>query len=111
MTDTPLRIAVDLDGVIHDPTNKLPGYKMGQPVQGAVGALTMLKAQGALIVIHTVWGDTDAKREAISKWCQFFKIPYDVITNVKPTCDVYIDDHGYRFENWDETLIFLSKIN
>ena len=36
MANIPLRIAVDFDGVLHDPLNVKPGYKMGIPIKGAV---------------------------------------------------------------------------
>jgi hypothetical protein len=109
--DIPLRLAVDFDGVLHDPLNKKKGYKLGQPIPGAPGALQRLKQGGAIIVIHTVWGDTDQKRKAIADWCDYFKIPFDFITNVKPICDLYIDDHGYRFEDWEQTLGFISRLS
>jgi hypothetical protein len=100
----PLRLAVDFDGVCHDPTNKLPGYKLGQPIKGAQEALQGLKKEGAIIVIHSVWADTEQKCEAISKWCRFFDIPYDFITNQKPVADAYIDNLAIRFYNWNQTI-------
>lgn len=109
MSDTPLRLAVDFDGVCHDPNNVMPGYKLGKPVEGAQEALQGLKRDGAIIVIHSVWADTDQKREAMSKWLRYFNIPYDFITNQKPVVDLYIDNNGYRFENWGDTLEFIDK--
>lgn len=102
--ETPLRLAVDFDGVIHDPTQVAVGYKMGIPIRGSSEALWKLKNQGAIIVIHSVWADTEQKCEAMAKWCQHFKIPYDFITNKKPLCDYYIDDHGLKFESWAQVL-------
>ena len=107
MSDTPLRVAVDFDGVIHDPNDILPGYKLGQPIKDANMAMNELKKQGAIIVIHSVWANTDQKREAMSKWCRHFDIPYDFITNEKPMADFYIDDKAVRFENWRDTLEFV----
>lgn len=103
-----IRIAVGFDSVLMDPKNKLPGYKLGQPIQGAVGSLNALKDKGALIVIFSAWADTDARRHTISEWCRFFKIPYDVITNVKPTVDISIDINNYKFTSWDDAL---EKVN
>jgi len=107
--DAPLRLAVDLDDVIHDPNNVKPGYKMGVPIDGAFEALWELKRSGAIIVIHSVWAGTEQKRKAIADWLNYFKMPYDFITNIKPDCDVYIDNKGYRFENWKDTLEFISS--
>lgn len=104
----PITAAVDFDGVLHNPNDKRKGFKMGQPVVGAVDAMNELKAEGALLVIHSVWADTGQKRQAIADWCQYFNIPYDFITNEKPDCMIYIDDRGYRFKNWDDTLKFIK---
>lgn len=108
--EPPLRLAVDFDGVCHNPDNKLPGYKMGQPIEGAEKAMNRLKNMGYIIVIHSVWADTDQKRQAMSDWLRYFHIPYDFITNVKPICDLYIDNKGYRFENWSDTLEFIKQL-
>lgn len=109
--ETPLRLAIDLDGTIHNPKDKLPGYKMGRPIAGAPMALKQLHDEGAIIVIHSVWADTEQKCQAIAEWCKYFRVPYDFITNKKPVCDYYIDDHGYRFENWKDTLDFINIQN
>jgi hypothetical protein len=102
--ETPLRLAIDLDDVIHDPHNVKPGYKMGVPIDGAFEALWKLKNDGAIIVIHSVWADTEVKCRAISEWMNYFKLPYDFITNKKPVADFYIDDKALKFENWKQTL-------
>lgn len=104
----PLRLAIDFDGVIHNPEDIEPGYKLGKPIAGAMDALWGLHNDGAIIVIHSVWADTEVKAQAIAKWCQYFKIPYDFITNKKPIADLYIDNNGYRFENWPATLEFIK---
>lgn len=108
--DVPLRLAVDFDGVLHDTTNVLPGYKLGKPIKKAIESLQELKRDGAIIVIHSVWGDTTVRQEAMSKWLRYFNIPYDFITNIKPDVDVYIDDKGYRFENWSDTLDYIKRL-
>lgn len=105
----PLRLAIDFDGVIHDPTNVKKGYKLGVPIEGAHKALWELKHDGAIIVIHSVWANTEAGQRAIADWCNYFKFPYDFVTNIKPDADIYIDNKGYRFENWKDTLNFISK--
>lgn len=107
--DIPLRIACDFDGVCHDPTNVPKGYKLGQPIKGAQKALQGLKEQGAIIVIHTVWADTEARCEAISKWMRYFNIPYDFITNQKPVADAYLDNLGIRFSDWEQALLDIKK--
>lgn len=104
----PLRIAVDFTDTIEDHQNVQPGYKLGPPIKGAVDALNGLKAQGCIIVIFSVWANGEKQRKAMAEWLHYFNIPYDFITNIKPDCDVYIDNKGYRLENWPDTLVFLE---
>lgn len=108
--EKPLRLAIDLDGVVHDPDNVIKGYKMGVPIPGAFEALWQLKNDGAIIVIHSVWAGEEKQRRAISNWLNHFKMPYDFITNVKPDADLYVDDKGYRFTDWKDTLEFIKTI-
>lgn len=100
----PLRLAIDFNGVIEDPDNKEKGYKMGKPIAGAVEALQELKTRGNIIVIHSIWADSEKKVQAMGEWCRYFSIPYDFITNKKPNCDVYLDNKAIRFEDWDQAL-------
>ena len=102
--DTPLRLAVDFDDTIMDTQNVPKGYKLGQPVEGAPEALQGLKKEGAIIVIHSVWADTEQKCEAMAKWCQYFHVPYDFITSQKPDADCYLDNRGIRFTSWSQAL-------
>lgn len=107
----PLRLAIDFDDTIMHTQNVVPGYKMGRPIPGAVEAMNKLKAEGAILVIHSVWADTEQKVRAMSEWLRYFNIPYDFITNKKPVVDCYIDDHGYHFENWRDTIKYLRTLN
>jgi hypothetical protein len=105
-----LRLAIDFDDVIHDPRNVKPGYKMGVPILGAKEAVGRLKNDGAIIVIHSLWANTDQKRKAISEWCRYFEIPYDFITNIKPDADVYLDDKAIRFYDWEQALKDIKEL-
>jgi hypothetical protein len=99
-----------MDGVLHDVNNKKPGYKLGVPIEGAPEAMRQLKSEGAIITIHSVWADTEQKCQAISKWCRYFDIPYDFITNQKPLADAYLDDKAVRFYDWEQALNVLEEI-
>lgn len=103
------KIAIDFDSTIHDPFNVKKGYKMGQPVPGAVDALTYLKDQGHYIIIFPTWADNMQRRKAIVDWLNYFKVPFDDITSVKPDADLYIDNRGLRFETWAQSLDFIHK--
>jgi histidinol phosphatase-like enzyme len=98
------KLAIDFDGTIHDPFNVKKGYKMGQPVQGAATAIKQLQTMGHEIVIFPTWADNMQRRKAIVDWLEYFKVPFDDITSVKPDCDFYIDNNAIRFESWPQTL-------
>ena len=90
-------LAIDFDGVIIDPNNRKPGRRMGEPVEGAVQAITALKRAGHTIIIHTVRGDRPSH---VAEWLDYFMIPYDLITDVKPDAGLYLDDKAVRFAAW-----------
>jgi len=103
-------LAVDFDMVIHDPTNKEPGYKMGKPIPGSQLVLQLLHDRSATIIVHTLWGRTPEGIKAVEKWLKYFKIPFDEVTALKPKADMYLDDHGYQFTSWQEVLPALDKL-
>lgn len=94
-----LTICIDFDGTLHDPRNRLPGYKMGQPVPGARDALRMLNIRGYDVVVCTARPDV----EHVRQWLSFFGMLRYVceVTHEKPMADLYVDDKGYRFTVWD----------
>ena len=94
-------LAVDFDDVLHDPRNRLPGKRLGEPLAGAQEAMQLLKRLGHTLIIHSVWGD---KPEPMQEWLSFFRIPYDQITRLKPDADVYLDNRAVRFLSWQAFL-------
>ena len=92
-------IAIDFDNVICDPDNVDPGYKMGNPIPGAREALIQLRRHFK-VIIFTVRGD----RLYLREWLEYYKIPFDDITDKKPNTDYYIDDKAIKFTNWPEVL-------
>lgn len=100
-------LAIDFDGVLCDPHNRKPGRKMGEPVEGAIDAVTRLKRQGHTIIIHTVRGN---RPEHIVDWLSHFGIPYSQVTDIKPDAAVYIDDKALRFVSWAQTLDDLQEL-
>ena len=120
-------IALDFDGVIHDDYLRsagggdggemYDGTIYGEPVEGVSDALSEL-SKIYRIVIYTckanptrplIEGKTGT--ELIKEWL----IEYDldkyisVIEFEKPHARYYIDDKGYRFENWKDTIAFLDE--
>ena len=103
------KIALDFDGTVHDPKNVKKGYKLGQPVPGAKDAVKFLRDKGHEVIIFPTWADSLQKRKALVDWLNYFEIPFDDITSVKPEADYYIDNNAIRFESWAQTLDFIEK--
>ena len=100
-------IGVDFDGVIHDWKHPVPGRRMGPPMPNAKEALDLLHAEGHKILIHSC-----NNPKVIKDFMEYYKLPYDHIWEMgKPNCDMFIDDRGWKFEDWSSTLeeVFLAK--
>ena len=107
-----MKIAIDFDGVIHDPKNRLKGYKMGQPIPGAPTFIKSLHDAGHYIIIFPVWADSQQRRQALVDWLNYFKVPFDDITSIKPDADLYIDNNGYRFDgDWAKAFAFVESLH
>ena len=112
-------LAIDFDGVIH---NFDKGYHdgtcYGNPIEGAIESVKKISEQFR-IVIFTFKGHPDRPLvdgkdgiELVWDWLRKHKIDSYVESVVwgKPNALVYIDDKGYRFENWNDTMKFISKL-
>ena len=49
--------------------------------------------------------------ELVWEWLKKYGIDHCVkdVTSEKPRSFLYIDDNGYRFENWKDTLEFMKR--
>ncbi len=98
-----MTIAVDFNDTIMDSSNVAPGYKMGRPFANAVEVLKAYHSKGGKIIISTNMAHEFMAKKMVKQWLDFFKIPYDEITNIKPKADYYIDDKAIEFkDNWSE---------
>ena len=93
-------LAIDFDNTIHDINHPVPNRKMGPPISLAKESLTKFKQQGHEIIIFTVWGGTIQGQTTIKKWMDYYEIPFDTITNIKPNADHFIDDRAIHFTSW-----------
>ena len=112
-------LAIDFDGVIHNADKGWGnGTCYGEPLPGAIDAIKRL-SENYNIVIFTakaksdrplVNGKTGAK--LVYEWLQKYQIEQYVssVTSDKPRAELYIDDNGYRFENWNDTLKFVKTL-
>lgn len=111
-------IAIDFDGVIH---NFDKGYHdgtcYGDPIPGSLEAIQKLSTQYNIIIFTAkakpnrplVNGKTGT--QLVSEWLNKHGVLHCIseITSEKPRAILYIDDNGYRFNNWDNTLNFIKN--
>tara|TARA_B100000886_G_C20343390_1_gene457597 strand:+ start:381 stop:779 length:399 start_codon:yes stop_codon:yes gene_type:complete len=112
-------IAIDFDGVIHNfDKGWHDGTCYGEPIPGALEAIKNL-SQNYKIIIFTakakpnrplVQGKTGLT--LVEEWLKKYGIFKYVseITSEKPRAQIYIDDRGYRFINWDKTFHDIKRL-
>lgn len=108
-----MRICLDFDGVLHDPTNREPGYRMGKPVAGARTAVELLLASGHELVVHSSRVRRVEDGRHVVEWMAYFGFPNEAIhvSLAKPLADVYLDDKAVRFVAWPEAMAELQRID
>jgi len=107
-----MRICIDLDGVIANLKKEGKTYSDVKPVNGAIEKIKKLKENGHYIIIYTARhmktcnGNVSKVLAKVGKitldWLEKYQVPYDEIVFGKPWADIYIDDNGFRFKNWDD---------
>ncbi len=114
-----MKICIDMDGTICK--NKVEGqdYYDVEPIENSVQVLNYLKNKGYYIIIHTARGmktyeNNEGKIIAthsakLTEWLNKWNIPFDELLFAKPHVDYFIDDKGYRFQNWNDTKTFLEE--
>ena len=111
-------IAIDFDGVLHDAYQGWgDGTCYGDPLPGAIEAIKQLSKQYQIIIFTAkaksdrplVDGKTGV--DLVKEWFIKYNILDCIIevTSEKPRAELYIDDNGYRFQNWDDTLKFVKN--
>ena len=113
-------IAIDFDGVIHKCSK---GYYDGtvydEPIDGALDSLEYIKKMGFNIIIFSCKSRSDRPTvegkngtEMIWDWFKKYNVDH-LITDVvseKPRAICFIDDKGYRFENWCSAINFIERL-
>ena len=110
-------VAIDFDGVIHEFKGWGDGTCYGNPLVGALEAIKFLSKKHNIIIFTAkskpnrplVKGKTGT--ELVWEWLKKHNIDQYVkeVTAEKPRAKIYIDDKGYRFNNWEETLKFVAN--
>jgi hypothetical protein len=112
-------LAIDFDGVIHNMNKGFhDGTCYGTPFPGSLKAIRKLSKKYRIIIFTAkakadrplVDGKTGI--QLVKEWLDKYDI-LDCITEItaeKPRAILYIDDNGYRFKNWNDTLNFIEKL-
>jgi hypothetical protein len=111
-------LAIDFDGVIHNADKGwFDGTCYGEPLPGAIDAIKHL-SENYKIIIFTAKARVDRPLVngktgvlLVLEWLEKHGIGQYVssITAEKPRAELYIDDNGYHFENWVDTLEFIKS--
>lgn len=113
-------IAIDFDGVIH---NHYLGYHdgtiYGEAISDSIESIKNLYDMGYEIIIYSCKCHPErplvkgkSGKQLIWEWLKENKID-KIIKEVswgKPHALIYIDDKGYRFENWKDTMKFMEGL-
>jgi capsule biosynthesis phosphatase len=111
------KICFDIDGTICENKIGKQTYADVKPLPGAVEALKRFKKEGFYIILLTARhmrtceaneGKVLANIGYIYAWLDKWEIPYDELRIGKPHAELFIDDKGYRHENWTDTERFIT---
>lgn len=79
---------------------------MGGPFPQAAETIRGFVEDGYEIVVHTCRVRNDlaplGKPGHVEDWLNYFEVPFDEVTAIKPVADLYIDDRALRYTNWIE---------
>uniref|UniRef100_A0A6H1ZSF1 Uncharacterized protein n=1 Tax=viral metagenome TaxID=1070528 RepID=A0A6H1ZSF1_9ZZZZ len=103
-------VCIDLDGTLCKQQPFGDGFIEGEPKQAVKEALDGFKKTGYKIIILTTrlnpsfGGDIEWKKDRIIAWMNKYELPFDEITNNKPSATLYIDNKAVRFMDWEEVI-------
>ncbi len=112
-------LAIDFDGVIHTfDKGYYDGTCYGDPIEGSLEAIRELSRDYNIIIFTAkakpsrplVNGKTGT--ELVVEWLTAHNVMQFVkeVTAEKPRAQLYIDDKGYHFQNWGDTLERLGDV-
>lgn len=102
-------ICLDFDGVLHNPADRSPGYKMGKPVEGSKEVTELMLRHGHEVLIHSARVNKPEDVDHVLAWLYYFGFQVMPVYIHKPLADIYIDDKGLHFTGWDTALPELAQ--
>jgi histidinol phosphatase-like enzyme len=106
------RVAIDFDGTLFEECKNVDlAFKNNEellPMKGAAETTNFLFEKGFEILIFTC--RPDYHRKYMENLLNKNNIKFDyILFYTKPRVDLYIDNKGYRFENWEDTKQFIKS--
>ena len=112
-------LCIDFDGVIHnDNLGYHDGTCYGDPMPDSLESVRELSKRYRLVIFTAkakpdrplVNGKTGT--ELVWEWLRKHAIDdcFADVTSEKPRGFLYIDDNGYRFEHWSDTITFIESL-
>jgi len=106
------RVAIDFDGtLVEESDNIFRDFEENKKLKSLIGAseaTKFLREEGFEILVFTCRPDYHRKyMESIMRE-QGIEFDY-ILFYTKPRVDLYIDNKGYRFENWKDTNRWLKE--
>lgn len=106
-----MRLCFDIDGVLCELRKPEQDYRDVAPKPGAQEKLRALRAAGHYIILFTArhsrtcggnLGQILARQGLTTlQWLKEHNFEFDEIYFGKPHADIYIDDNGFRFTDWE----------
>lgn len=106
------RVAIDFDGTLFEESKNIfkdfKNNKQLKPLVGASETTMYLKKNNFEILIFTC--RPDYHRNYMEQLLYKNNIAFDyILFYTKPRVDLYIDNKGYRFENWSDTESWIKE--
>jgi uncharacterized HAD superfamily protein len=101
-------LGIDFDGTLCKKQPYGDGLIYEGPNTDARKVMQNLREEGFRLVVFTTRlnpgfpGNVDQKLHEIENWLIKHDIPFDLVTNNKPSAIAYIDDRAIRFTNWQD---------
>ena len=116
------QLGLDFDGVIHKNSKGFhDGTIYDEPLEGAIEGVKYLNEElGYDLVIYSCKANPDRPLvdgkngiELVWEWLDKHDIKDNIkdVTYIKPNAVAYIDDKGIRFNNWNDCIKEVSKLN
>jgi len=116
------QLGLDFDGVIYKNSKGFhDGTLYDEPLDGAIDSLIYLnETLGYDLVIYTCKANPERPMvsgktgiELVWEWLEKYGVRDNIkdVTYIKPNAVAYIDDKGITFNNWNDCIEQLKKIN